>query len=48
MTATTARNMHEMKIVSSHKEEESMITELADSQLNPREREVIHLYNEWR
>lgn len=46
MTPSTARSFHEMKIMSLH--DKDVVVHLADSQINPREREIIYLYNEWR
>lgn len=48
MGPTAARNYHELQIVNDIHDDFSLTKALADSQTNPKEREIYGLYDVWR
>jgi len=49
MTPSVAKNFHEVKLITDHNEEDlDIIKLLADAQINPTERQVIQIFDNWR
>lgn len=47
LTPSAAKNLHEMKLLSSNAKQD-IAYQLADSQINPRDREITYLFDDWR
>jgi len=49
MTPSVAKNFYEVKLITDNNEEDlDIIKLLADAQINPTERQVIQIFDNWR
>lgn len=49
MTPSVAKNFYEVKLITNNNEEDlDIIKLLADAQINPTERQVIQIFDNWR
>lgn len=48
MTPSSAKNYHEMKLLTEANDDKILMETLADSQINPKDTEINYLYKEWR